>query len=118
MEFLKKYSPIPNEFIDDMFSLYDPDTAQTDLVVDLDAVSKWLGVMKCKLMETLRSSYRPGIDYSVRRARNPNVPAGRHGGNSYKLVLLTPDCFKRLCMRSQGANAEHVHTLSRWRRSL
>jgi predicted GIY-YIG superfamily endonuclease len=40
---------------------------------------------------------------------NPNVK-GRYGANSYKQVLLTPDCFKRLCMRSKGKTAEAVRT--------
>jgi hypothetical protein len=48
VSFLKKLSPIPNAFIDDMFALYDPDTAQTDFAVDLDAVAKWLMVCRFK----------------------------------------------------------------------
>jgi hypothetical protein len=62
-----------------MFAMYDPDTAQTDLAVNLDAVAKWLKVAKYKLMHTLRSSYRDGIDFSVVKARKPHVPPGRQG---------------------------------------
>ena len=40
MVFLKKMSPIPNAFIDDMFTMYDPDTAQTDFAVDLGCCRK------------------------------------------------------------------------------
>lgn len=107
--FLKKLSPIPNAFIDDMFSLYDPDTAQTDFAVDLDAIAKWLGVRKDNLMATLKASYVAGVDYLVSRQSYPHSTS-KYGRNAYKLVLLTPDCFKRLCMRSKGKTAENVRT--------
>lgn len=114
--FLKMYSTMPNAYIDDLFSLYDPDTAQTDFAVNLDAVAKWLGVYKANLMMTLRSAYKAGFDYQISKAPRP-VPPGhvadalaRRSGNAYKHVLLTPDCFKRLCMRSRGKKAEQVRT--------
>ena len=109
VRFLKRYSPIPNQFIDDMFGMYARDTLQTDAVVDLDMVAKWLGVPKANLMRTLVRSYAAGVDYVVTKVRNPRVK-GKYGGNSYKRVLLTPDCFKRVCMRSQGKRGEDVRT--------
>ena len=108
--FLKKYSSIPNEFIDDLFSLYDPDTAQTEQVINIDAIATWLKIAKSKLMETLRASYKAGIDYTVTKMRNPRSINSKYGANAYKQVLLTPDCFKRLCMRSKGKMAEDVRT--------
>lgn len=107
--FLKKFSPIPNDFIDDMFSMYDPDTAQTDLAVDLDAVAKWLGARKGNLLATLRASYTVGVDYTVAKKPSPHGTS-KYGRNAYKQVLLTPDCFKRLCMRSTGKTSEGVRT--------
>jgi predicted GIY-YIG superfamily endonuclease len=109
IEFLKRFSPISNEFIDDLFSFYDPDTTQTEPVVDLDAVAKWLHVRKFKLMQTLRASYKTGIDYKVTKMPKPHATS-KYGSNAYKQVLLTPDCFKRLCMRSRGRMAEDVRT--------
>ncbi len=107
--FLKKTSPIPNSFIDDMFAFYRPSSAQTDFVVDLDAVAKWLQVKKFTLMATLKSSYTNGVDYVMERKPSPNV-IGRYGRNAYKQVRMSPDCFKRLCMRSKGRTAENVRT--------
>jgi predicted GIY-YIG superfamily endonuclease/phage anti-repressor protein len=86
-----------------------PGTTQTDFAVNLEAISKWLKVKKSGLHKTLRNSYKEGIDYQMTKVPNPNV-TGKYGRNSYKQVLLTPDCFKRLCMRSKGAQAEHVRT--------
>ena len=109
--FLKKHSAIPNTFIDDMFELYDPDTAQSDFAVNLDAVSKWLRIHKHNLMKTLKASYIKGIDFTAVKAINPRHVSGRkYGNNNYNKVLITVDCFKRLCMRSHGATAESVRS--------
>ena len=51
--FLKKYSQVPNGFIDDIFKIYGQDTAQTDFVVDLETISEWLDIPKGNLMQTL-----------------------------------------------------------------
>jgi hypothetical protein len=55
-QFLKQYSSIPNGFIDDLFSMHGDTTNQTDPVVDLDNVAKWLGVPKFRLLQTLRAT--------------------------------------------------------------
>jgi phage anti-repressor protein/predicted GIY-YIG superfamily endonuclease len=107
--FLKRMSPIPNTFIDDMFELYNPDTAQTDLAVDIDAVAKWLGVRKENLMQTLRTSYTAGVDFTITKKPTAH-PTSKYGSHAYKQVLVTPDCFKRICMRSRGKTAEDVRT--------
>ena len=106
--YLKKVSKIPSTFIEDMFSFYDPETTQTDFVVNLDAVSKWLNIKKFNLLKTLKLSYTKK-DFKIIKIQNPRL-TGKYGKNSYKQVLLTPDCFKRLCMRSKGTVSEHVRT--------
>ena len=104
--FLKKYSAVPNAFIDELFSMYSASTVQTDHVVDLDRVSKWLGVRKDNLMRTLKTSYKEDIEYIVRKSKKQM----RYGGNNCKQVLLTPDCFKRLCMQTKCERGEQVRT--------
>ena len=106
IEFLKMYSTIPNKFMDDMLSFYDENTSQTDFVVDLDRVAKWLDVERSSLMITLPAQYQIDVDYQV-------IPMPRrqtHGGQLKKLVLLTPDCFKRICMRSRTSKGEEVRS--------
>jgi phage anti-repressor protein len=105
--FLKQHSTIPNAFIDTFLSMYNPNTIQTDLVVDADRASKWLNVPKFRIMNTLKESYRIDLDYSIKK--EPSKKAST-GSNNYKRVLLTPDCFKRLCMRSRSKRAEEVRT--------
>lgn len=103
--FLKTHSTISNLFIDSFLSIYNPNTIQTDFVVSIDIAAKWLCVQKRLLVRTLVSSYNEGVDYQVVK---PTMTS-RYGNNN-KDWLLTPDCFKRLCMRSRSKRAEEVRT--------
>lgn len=87
--------------------MYNPETLQTDLVINIDNVSKWLNTSKSAILRTLRSSYREDIDYTIQKSTNKK---GKYGGNNYRLVMISPDCFKRLCMRSSTKRAEEVRT--------
>jgi phage anti-repressor protein/predicted GIY-YIG superfamily endonuclease len=105
---IKKMTTVPSAFIDELFEFYDEHTLQTDFVINLDHVSKWLDTLKKRLIETLKSSYKLNIDYTLQKAVNPNK---KHtSSNNYKKCLLTPDCFKRLCMLSKARNADMVRT--------
>jgi phage anti-repressor protein/predicted GIY-YIG superfamily endonuclease len=88
--------------------MYNPDTVQTDLVIDADKAVEWLGVRKYNLLKLLRSQYKLGIDFQVEKISHPT--GMRYGGNTYKRVSMTPDCFKRVCMLSRTPRAEEVRT--------
>ena len=106
--FLKVHSVIPNEFIDEFLSMTpDYPLVQTDFVIDLDIVAKWLSVRKDNLIRALRMNYKVDIDYVISKSTNKT---GKYGGNHYKKVMLTPDCFKRLCMLSRSRKAEDVRS--------
>jgi len=107
VSFLKKHSTIPNTFIDEFSGFLIHDYNQTKICVDLDIVCKWLNVRKDEVMSTLRSSYRNGIDYTITKGTNKK---GKYGGNNYRIVMITPDCFKRLCMRSKSKKSEEVRS--------
>jgi phage anti-repressor protein len=103
LEYLKKYTTISNTFINDFFSLYLLETNQSDYTVNLDTLSKWLKCDKINLKVTLLNSYRKNIDYTIKKQKST-------GGRPSELIMLTPDCFKRLCMRSKTKKAEEVRT--------
>ena len=66
IDFLKKYSKVPNQFIDDFFSLMDyKDFESNEKIVDLDKVVKWLDINKGMAKKTLLKSYRKNIDFSI-----------------------------------------------------
>ena len=110
-QFLKKYSNINNDFIDDFYDIYKPpnnsDNINSDFIINLELISKWLNTKKTKLKETLERTYVKNIDYIVNKNKN-NISGS--GGHNKVNVLLTPDCFKRLCLLSRTQKAEEVRT--------
>ena len=81
---------------------------QTDFVIDARKVAKWLEISLPELIKTLKKSYRIDIDYILKKGINPNKLDNRN--NNYKLTLLTPDCFKRICMLSRSRKGETVRS--------
>lgn len=70
-DFLKKYSNLNDEFIDDFYNIYEfNENNNSDYMIDLDIVSKWLDTRKRKLKETLVKSYNKNIDYILQK-KNP-----------------------------------------------
>ena len=103
--YLKTYSTINNRFIDDFFGLYNLNTTDTDFVIELETIAKWLKSYKRNLKSTLLESYRENIDYKI-ETTTEHESKGRPKEN----ILLTPDCFKRLCMLSRTEKAEEVRS--------
>jgi len=105
-EFLKKYSLLSNEFIDDFYNIYNYDEEKNnDFIINLEVVAKWLDTKKGKLKETLINSYDKNMDYIIKLEKEGKI--SRH---NKEIILLTPDCFKRLCLLSKTAKAEEVRT--------
>ena len=69
----------------------------------MDIVSKWLKSYKKNLKRTLVNTYIEKADYII-KLEEPGK------GRPSETVLLTPDCFKRLCMLSRTEKAEEVRT--------
>jgi phage anti-repressor protein len=105
-DFLKKYSNLNNEFIDDFNNIYEfKEDDNNDYIIDLELVSKWLETRKRKLKETLVQSYNKNIDYIIQKEKN-----GKISKSNKEIILLTPDCFKRMCLLSRTKKAEEVRT--------
>ena len=103
-EYLKKYSSINNKFIDDFFGLYNVKTSNDDFVIDLEKLATWLKSQKKVLKTTLITSYQLNVDYKVKTLK----PEGK--GRPVEEVMITPNCFKRLCMMSRTEKAEEVRS--------
>lgn len=56
-------------------------------------------------LKTLRESYSAGIDFTVSK---PPVGLKGRGRSNLRIVMMTPDCFKTLCMRSASPQANRV----------
>jgi len=102
--YLKKYTTISSAFIDDFFSLYNHKTLDTDFVINLENLAKWLQAIKNSLKETLTKSYTKDVDYTIEKSSE------KTNGRPREIIMLTPDCMKRLCMLSRTKKAEEVRT--------
>ena len=85
------------------FNLYNFQTSQNNFVINLNIIIKWLKTTKGRIKETLTRSYIENIDYKISKDKST-------GGRPSENILITPDCFKRLCMSSKTAKAEEVRT--------
>ena len=110
--FLIENSNISKEFINDFFGFQKKQLYEEykPFTIDLNDIAHWLETRKSKLRETLNGNYSIKIDYisiiSAPPLNGQQVP--KHGGHNKKLVLLTPDCFKMLCMRSKTKKADKI----------
>jgi phage anti-repressor protein len=103
-DYLKKFSSISNKFIDDFFGLFNENTTDDDFVIDIDAISRWLNILRGNIKKTLTESYRKNIDYKI--TENKSITAGRPS----EKIMLTPDCFKRICMLTKSSKGEEVRS--------
>ena len=102
--FLKKYSLIDNEFIDNFYSFYDEGKNEYDFTIKLDLVAKWLDVRKDVLKKLLISNFIKNTDYNEIKESGKK---GR-GVNNTIHVLLTYNCAKLLCMISKCEKASII----------
>jgi len=101
INFLKIYSSIPNNFIEDFFGMYDIKNKHS-FSISLDIIAKWLDTRKGKLKETLLATYTKNTDYIIQKSTLKSV------GKPKEIILLTPKCFKLLCMLSKTKKAVEV----------
>lgn len=107
LEYIINNSNIPVEFINDFIILYDKNiqkTINTVFVIDLDIAAKWLESYKRNLKTTLSESYKLDVDYTVKKVITTEK------GRPNEKILLSPECFKRLCMLSRTEKAEEVRS--------
>lgn len=103
--FLKRYSKVPNGFINDFFSISKESYNDKEFAIDFDIVVKWLKIRKDSLKRTLIKYFEKNYDYKIINIKKKNK---NRGANYFELILLTPDCFKELCMISQTKKAKEV----------
>jgi len=106
---IKLFTKVPHNFVDEFFHLYDRNTAPTDFTIDLDKLAKWLDTNKGTLLATLKESYQENVDFKQQH-ENIRKPSQKYGGNRFIRVMITPNCMRRLCMRSRSKMAETVRT--------
>jgi phage anti-repressor protein len=105
-KFIKKYSNVPNKFIEEFFNISKEIYDDNERCIDFDIVVKWLNVRKDNLKALLVKKFEKDFDYDIiiKKVKNKIGAAT----NYVDFIQLTPDCFKALCMLSQTAKAADV----------
>jgi phage anti-repressor protein len=103
--FLKKYSTLDEQFIDDFYSFYDSNKNEYDFIIDLDKIAKWLEVKKEHLKRLLDSNFIENQDYIQTK---PTKKLSGTGKNNIKIILLTYECSKLLTMISRCKKADLI----------
>lgn len=108
--FLIRESNIDKKFIIDFFGfqkkiLY---KSYVPFTIDLDDIAYWLEAVKGNLKATLIESYSKISDYKIINKTAFGQPEAKNGGQNKELILVTPDCFKMLCMRSNTKKSKQV----------
>ena len=102
IEFLKTYTKINNDFINDFFSLYDSKD-KYNFSIDIDVIAKWFEMRKDHIKKTLTESYKENIDYKIIKGNSNGLK-----GKPKETILLTPKCFKLMAMQSRTKKAVQV----------
>jgi hypothetical protein len=105
-EYVKRFTTVPEAFVDELFEMMSESTRQSDIVIDIDKVARWLNMLKSNIVRTLRRSYIEDVDYTV--SKEPHPIKRRYGSNRWSAVRISPACFKELAMRSNSKNSALV----------
>lgn len=109
-EYLIKNSHIDKKFVEDFINIQQSveHANHAPFIIDLDIVVKWMGIeYKHHFKETLVKSYIEKIDY-ILLTPNREQDESKHGGHNKKTILLTVECFKKLCLRSKSKAGEKI----------
>lgn len=103
-DFIKRFSSVPEDFVLDFYSIAKEHYDDNELVINFDIVVKWLRVSKGNLKRLLVKRFIENVDYKIIKINK----AHRNGATHKENILLTPDCFKGICMLSQTDRASLV----------
>ena len=104
--FLKQYSIIPEEFINDFFTIAKENYIDNEIIINFNNVCKWLNVLKENLKKILIKNFEEMFDYTITKKTIKHKNSS--GASVSEEILITPNCFKELCMISQTKKAKEV----------
>jgi len=104
-DFIIKRSNIPKKFLQDFFNLGGDSYGDTYKNINFDDIVKWLNVQKNHLKRLLTNNFVILDDYTEEKILVKNK---KRGANYVSKIMLTPDCFKELCMLSQTEKAKGI----------
>ncbi len=105
-EFILQRSTITKKFLNDFFNITGERYRDNVTSINFDIVVKWLEVQKNHLKRLLVNNFKKDIDYTEEKIKVMNK--NNRGANYVSKILITPDCFKDICMISMTEKAKEV----------
>lgn len=105
-EFILQRSTISKKFLRDFFNITGEKYNDNVVSVKFDTIVKWLDVQKNHLKRLLVKNFKKDIDYTEETIKVMNKD--NRGANYVSKILVTPDCFKDICMISMTEKAKEV----------
>ena len=106
VDFIKEYTTISNDFIDDFFEIFNDDIEvyNNSFIVNSDTLMKWLDMkQKENFINTIEKSYNIDEDYII---EYPNK--NRKGGNNEKIYYLTTRAAKKYCLMTKSKKGNEI----------
>lgn len=104
-EFILQRSTISKKFLRDFFNITGEKYNDNVISIKFDTIVKWLEVEKKNLKRLLVKNFKKDIDYTEEKVKVMN---NNRGSNYVSKILVTPDCFKDICMISMTEKAKDV----------
>jgi len=105
-EFILQRSMISKKFLHDFFNITGEKYRDNVISINFNVIVKWLEVEKKNLKRILIANFKKDIDYTEEKIKVKNTNG--KGANYVAKIMVTPDCFKDICMLSQTAKAKEV----------
>jgi hypothetical protein len=84
--------------------------SQTDFVIDLDNVWKWLGFnTKFNAKRLLENNFNLDVHYKKLLLRTEKQYETTHGGHNKEIFMLNLDTFKKFCLKAGTKKADEIH---------
>ena len=106
VDFIKEYTTISNDFIDDFFEIFNDDIEvyNNSFIVNSNTLMKWLDMkQKENFINTIEKSYNIDEDYII---EYPNK--NRKGGNNEKIYYLTTRAAKKYCLMTKSKKGNEI----------
>ena len=105
-DFLNQFATIPKEFIKDFFIIAKENYLDDEIIISFDLVLKWFDIRKDNLKRLLVNNFEKNYDYTIKQIKKNHL--NKAGATRFEEILITPDCFKELCMISQAEKAKQA----------
>lgn len=105
-QFLKQFSSIPPAFTKDFYVIAKEEYSNNQIIIDLEIISKWLKSKKGNIKNILINNFEADYDYIIEKIKIKHENS--NGASIKETILVTPDCFKEICMISQTPKAKQV----------